>query len=131
MASRGAAEVAFAIAAGRDDAEVIVLNVPLEPESALHVGAGGPFEERLLVAGWQMVEELAELGRSGGIRTRPEVRADARLEEVMLRAATSEGVDLIVLGTDVRAGSGRLFLGPRVERILATAPCPVMVINGV
>lgn len=130
-ASRGAAEVAFAVAAGSDATEVVILNVPLEPGPSSAARVPNAFDDRLVVAGWQMVEELAALGRSEGVRTRPEVRMEASVEEVMLRVATSDDVDLIVLGTDVRAGSGRLFLGPRVERILSTAPCPVVVINGV
>jgi nucleotide-binding universal stress UspA family protein len=38
-------------------------------------------------------------------------------------------VDLIVLGTSVRVGTQRLFLGPRVERIIRESPCSVMVLN--
>jgi hypothetical protein len=33
------------------------------------------------------------------------------------------------VGTNVRVGSSRLFLGPRVERLLINAPCPVIVLN--
>jgi nucleotide-binding universal stress UspA family protein len=33
------------------------------------------------------------------------------------------------LGTGLRSGSDRLFLGPRVEHILDNASCPVVVIN--
>jgi nucleotide-binding universal stress UspA family protein len=96
-----------------------------------HPQAIDQLDERALGAGWRMVEELRSLGRSQGVRVRSDVRTGAVVEEIVLGAARDDAVDLIVLGTDVRAGSGRLFLGPRVERILSTAPCPVLVINGV
>ena len=38
--------------------------------------------------------------------------------------------NLLILGTEVRAGSTRLHLGPRVENLVRTAPCPVIVLNG-
>jgi nucleotide-binding universal stress UspA family protein len=48
---------------------------------------------------------------------------------VIIGLARRERIDMIILGTDVRPASDRLFLGPRVERILGDAPCPVIVIN--
>ena len=55
--------------------------------------------------------------------------APFRWERKALRWVAEElGVGLCVLGTDVRPGSERLFLGPRVERILEDAPCPVLVV---
>jgi Kef-type K+ transport system membrane component KefB len=128
--SRGAAEVAFALASD-DEAEVMILNGVQHLVNRQHPQAIDQLDERALGAGWRMVEELRSLGRSQGVRVRSDVRTGAVVEEIVLGAARDDAVDLIVLGTDVRAGSGRLFLGPRVERILSTAPCPVLVINGV
>ena len=50
-------------------------------------------------------------------------------EDVILRFARESSIDLVVLGTDVRPGSDRLFLGPRVERILDGLRCPALVVN--
>jgi nucleotide-binding universal stress UspA family protein len=41
----------------------------------------------------------------------------------------ADGIDLVVLGTDLRPASDRLFLGPKVERVLNNSPCPVVVMN--
>jgi nucleotide-binding universal stress UspA family protein len=57
--------------------------------------------------------------------------------EVMIWNETASGVvdrarediDLIVIGTAVRAGTQQLYLGPRVEQLLAEAPCPVIILN--
>ena len=43
--------------------------------------------------------------------------------------ASEKNFDLIILGTDVRPGSDKLYLGPRVERILNNASCPVIIVN--
>ncbi|MEX2423850.1 MAG: universal stress protein, partial [Acidimicrobiia bacterium] len=37
--------------------------------------------------------------------------------------------DLLILGTNVRSGTRRLHLGPRVENLVGHAPCPVLVLN--
>jgi nucleotide-binding universal stress UspA family protein len=50
-------------------------------------------------------------------------------ESVILDVAKKDSIDLIILGTDLRIGTQRLFLGPKVERILNHAACPVVVIN--
>jgi nucleotide-binding universal stress UspA family protein len=57
------------------------------------------------------------------------VRVGRDLETVILDVVTKERIDLIILGTAIRPGSDRLFLGPKVERILNNAPCPVIVVN--
>jgi nucleotide-binding universal stress UspA family protein len=57
------------------------------------------------------------------------VEIDPAPERAILRVASRSRADLIVLGTSVRAGTRRLHLGPRVEAILAAAPCPVVVLN--
>jgi nucleotide-binding universal stress UspA family protein len=57
--------------------------------------------------------------------------------EVMIWNETTSGIisragsdiDLIVVGTSVRAGSRQLYLGPKVDRLLAEAPCPVIILN--
>lgn len=77
----------------------------------------------------QIVEELREVGELQGVLTVADVRTGPNPETVILDVASKERMDLIILGTDIRPGSDRLFLGPRVERILNSAPCPVIVIN--
>ena len=50
--------------------------------------------------------------------------------EVIVRAARSKGVDVLVLGTHGRTGLPRFFLGSVATRVLATAPCPVLTVRG-
>jgi nucleotide-binding universal stress UspA family protein len=41
--------------------------------------------------------------------------------------ARNEGVDLIILGTRGRTGLAHLLMGSVAERVIRTAPCPVLV----
>jgi hypothetical protein len=44
------------------------------------------------------------------------------------RYAREHGVDLIVIGTHGRTGMSRALLGSVAERVIRTAPCPVLVV---
>lgn len=128
LTARRAGELAFALAAAGDE-EVVVLNVVVQDRTtyrrAMKVGA----VERQLGSGFQIVEELCALGESMGARTKTEVRAGADPEKVILETVERQHIELIILATDLRPGSDRLFLGPNVERVLTNAPCPVIVVN--
>jgi nucleotide-binding universal stress UspA family protein len=47
----------------------------------------------------------------------------------IVRFAVAEQVDLIVIATHGRTGFSHLFMGSVAERVLRTAPCPVMTIS--
>lgn len=129
MAARRAAEVAFAVASPDPATEVTVLHVVAEMPDPHEYDWRGITLDRRLVLGHKIVEELRKIGASLGVHTNAEVRVGRDPETVILEFARTRGYDLIVLGTSIRAGSERLFLGPRVERILNHAPCPVVVVN--
>lgn len=126
MASRQAADLAFALA--NNGEEVVLLHVVVQNDTHYWLAGEEASSDELRV-GWQMVETLRQRAEAAEIRADAEVREGADPEKVIIRVAKEKQVDLIVLGTDVRPASERLFLGPRVERILKNAPCPVVVLN--
>ncbi|HEY0591763.1 MAG TPA: cation:proton antiporter [Thermoanaerobaculia bacterium] len=125
-AARRAAQVAFALAAGTDD-EVTILNVATRDTSELD--ADDSIFRRQMNSAHGIVDELRALGEAQNVRVAGEVRVESSPEAAILDVAAERRIDLILLGTDVRPGSPRLVLGPRVERLLTNAPCPVLVVN--
>ena len=64
----------------------------------------------------------------------PEVRVLHRLVEgqpvdEILRLAKEIGCDLIVMGTHGRTGFGRMLMGSVAEKVVRTAPCPVVTVR--
>ena len=62
------------------------------------------------------------------------VRADARMVTgdpslQIVRTARSARADVIVIGTHGRRGVSRFLLGSVAERVVATAPCPVLTVR--
>jgi Kef-type K+ transport system membrane component KefB len=125
--SRRAAELAFTIAEA--DALVTIVHVVPKETSAVREVLGSADPAARLEIGQQIATDLRSLGESYGVDTEVEVKMGPEPEEAILATARRVGADLVVLGTSVRVGSSRLFLGPRVERILSACPCPVVVLN--
>lgn len=48
--------------------------------------------------------------------------------KTIVEEAAREGVDLIVIATNGRTGIDRLMLGSVAEKVVARAPCPVLVV---
>ncbi|MGH8926784.1 MAG: cation:proton antiporter [Acidimicrobiia bacterium] len=126
-ASRRAAELAFAVA--EPNALVTVVHVVPRDAGILEFTAATDDPATRLEIGHQIAADLRALGESYGIATESEVRMGPDPEEAILDTARRVDADLVVLGTSVRAASQRLYLGPRVERVLAACPCPVVVLN--
>jgi len=124
VVAKHAAEIGFALAASASQ-DVMLLNVVARPNG---YGRNRRIEAQLGI-GYEIVQQLREHGESLGVHVRTDVRVGESAEAVILAVAEKNAVDLIILGTALRAGSERLFLGPGVERILKQAPCPVVVVN--
>ena len=57
-----------------------------------------------------------------------EVEEARAVDDAIVERAVTLAADLIVMGTHGRAGMQRWFAGSVAERVLRTAPCPVMVV---
>ena len=127
-ASKRAAEVAFGIAFHEHD-QVHILNVVEGKQGYSSLDIEGSLKERRLTFAHQTVEELKKLGESLNVNTFTEIEIGEEPDTVILKMSSENNFDLIILGTDVRPGSDKLYLGPRVERILNNASCPVIIVN--
>ena len=126
-ASREAAELAFRIASDQDIV-VLLQVVATGGDDAARIGSASS-EQRRMKTATEIVDGLADVARAQGVRTLPIVRAGVDVEHVGREVDEEVSTGMDVLGTAVRAGSGRLFLGPRVEWMLENIRCPVLVYN--
>lgn len=77
----------------------------------------------------QYVEEVKQLAAARGIIAEDFVKESESASEVILELARSKDIDLIVLGSHGRTGLKRLLMGSVTERVIAQAPCPVLVVK--
>ena len=56
---------------------------------------------------------------------------DGRAAQTIVEVARQRHVDLIVMGTHGRSGVAHLLLGSVTEKVLRTAPCPVLAVRAV
>jgi nucleotide-binding universal stress UspA family protein len=74
-------------------------------------------------------QRLARLSEGAGATVPALVRAPAGdAANEIARYAREHGVDLLVIGTHGRTGMSRALLGSVAERVIRTAPCPVLVV---
>jgi Kef-type K+ transport system membrane component KefB/nucleotide-binding universal stress UspA family protein len=129
-ASRHAVELAFALA--RPGKKCVMIVHVIEPVAGTYdyrEASSTGFRTRQHEQAQQIVDGLAKLGGLYEVEADTLVVEGSSPEEKILEVATREHIDLIVMGTDLRPASTRLFMGPRVENILTHARCPVVVLN--
>lgn len=125
-----AAERQAAALAGPLGAELVLLHVATETplwRESLAVQVRAVFEaQRKWVADTLAARAAALSGR--GVSVRWLVKVGVPWEEIV-RAATDERADMIVMGTQGRTGLDRLLLGSVAERVVRAAPCPVLTVR--
>jgi Kef-type K+ transport system membrane component KefB len=126
VASRRGADLAFALA--RSSSEVTKVTLLKVLESADEIGLNEILERQRRYS-IEHLEELESVGKMMGALTTSFIEVDSQPERVIIDYSKINNCDLIIIGTSARIGAERLFLGPRVERILELASCPVLVIN--
>jgi len=125
--SKNAVEVASTIAAqaGALVTLVNVINLPQVEYILYEQQTLNPVKD----IAYQIVEQQAAIGRLLGAEVNVCVLTGTHPEKEILRFARSESVDLILLGSNIRMITGRVFFGHAVDAILSKANCPVGVIT--
>ncbi len=126
-AARNAAELGFYMA-GSSSQEVLILNV-VEEEKQMPYHYRDRGAENKTQMGTSIIEEYKKLGEALKVRTQTLLKKADSPEQGILSIAKQNNTDLIIVGTNVRPGTDRLYLGSRVENILENADCPVVVFN--
>jgi Kef-type K+ transport system membrane component KefB/nucleotide-binding universal stress UspA family protein len=124
--SKHAVEVASTIAA-QTGAVVTLVNVINRTQREYIL-----FEEQTLDSikdvAQQIVEQQAVIARSLDAQVETCILQGSPEREI-LNFARTKNVDLIILGSNVRSVTGRVFFGHRVDAILSKATCPVAVVS--
>jgi nucleotide-binding universal stress UspA family protein len=121
------AALGLACALARDyGARLVVLHVVAAPVVIYAEGVAPPDMEDLRAAGQEELDRLAV--PDDGIRVERRL-AEGEATEEILRAAGDTNADLIVMGTHVRTGLGRLLMGSVAEQVVRRAPCPVLTVK--
>ncbi len=77
----------------------------------------------------RMMDEFCQARlRDSGLEYRTLIATGIPYEEIN-RAAEQEGASLIVLGTHGRKGLDHIIFGSTAERVVRSAPCPVLTIR--
>ncbi|HLR31199.1 MAG TPA: universal stress protein, partial [Fodinibius sp.] len=127
-AAKNAADLGFAIAKSDREREVSILNVMFrDKHSVYHVRED--LEKDLEGFGREIVNELKEMGDAMNVRTHAVVESGENPETVIHEFSRDNQIDLVILGTNIRPGSRRLYLGARTENVITNAPCPVVIFN--
>ena len=90
--------------------------------------AGSKAGERARAAAAENLEKVVRELAHQGLRVEMRLREGAPDEEITSVAATERG-DLIVMGTHGRTGVSHALLGSIAERVVRTAPCPVLTVG--
>lgn len=128
LASKKAAELAFSISEPDKD-EVHLLRVIEQKSSKDNLIVNQNLIERQYEYAKAILNSIKNIGDSFQIKTFTRVEIGDSPEDVIIRAANEYGFDLIVLGTELKPGTDKLYLGPRIERILNNCTRPVAVFN--
>ncbi|HEU0303562.1 MAG TPA: universal stress protein [Gaiellaceae bacterium] len=107
---------------GSDVEALHVVRVPLSRD--LDAPADAMEEERAV----ESLEEARLLGEDHGVVVRGSTVHARSIGEAIVRQATSQDVDLIVLGSAPRWRRQSRFFSPTVEYVLQNAPCEVLVV---
>ena len=118
--------------ANRARLTVVHVIVPFElvvPEQYVDSGTLDQLAAQARQWGQRQLAKLADRAKRTGARTTTLLREGDPAQQIV-RAARSERADLIVVGTHGRRGFSKLLLGSVAERVVGTAPCPVVTVRG-
>lgn len=130
--SRRALDTALALAKSRN-AKLTVLYVlapiVLVPEQYLDAVTMDRLQKQARQWSTRQLGSLATRAKKAGVKASTLLREGDAADQIV-RACRSTKSDLIVMGTHGRRGLQKFLLGSVAERVVATAPCPVVTVRG-
>lgn len=106
----------------------VIPNPFLEHPGGLNAPLPRPFLDDLERDARTRLEEARLSGEREAFSVRSVIKVGDPLFEIV-EYARLQHVDLIVIGTHGRTGIAHMFLGSVAERVVRTAPCPVLTVR--
>ena len=103
--------------------------IPLMGDGYISPKIYDDMERSMRAYGEKEIDKLVAKAKAAGVRARALLLEGAAADRIV-RAARSYHADLIVIGTHGRTGLARVLLGSVAERVVGTAPCPVLTVRG-
>ena len=103
--------------------------IPLMGEGYISPKAYDDMERSMRAYSQKGIDKLVAKAKAAGVRARA-LLLEGTAADRIVRAARSYHADVIVIGTHGRTGLARVFLGSVAERVVGTAPCPVLTVRG-
>lgn len=125
-ASDGAAVQAIELAHDLG-AELLIVSV-IDAPAIRPVGNGSQRPDQVRASRETAAQALVTRGRAAGVRVTFLIW-DGDPGQSIVDAATSEQVDLVVVGSHGRGAVGRFFVGSVSEFVVRNARCPVLVVR--
>ena len=127
--SRHAVETAIRLAAAWNAALTVVHILEDDPQYQPQemVVADPQLRAQMEEAGKQLIEHATHLATQAQVTSKA-VMAWGPIPEQIVHLATDVHCDLIVMGTRHLTGEKRLMTGRICNAVIATAPCPVLVV---
>jgi nucleotide-binding universal stress UspA family protein len=104
-------------------AELLVLHVVPPPTPLFELESPMKSEAELALSVLLEKLQIADIEARGFLLT-----GTNSIDSQIVRVASLEHVDLIIMGTRGRTGLSRLFLGSLASRVITRAHCPVLVV---
>jgi len=108
------------------DATLTAISVVYTNDEYLALAPG--VVESLIGKAKEKLATIVQKGREAGVEVQTTVK-EGEAFEAITNMASSNGIDLIVMGSHGRKGLQRLLMGSVTERTIGYAPCPVLVIH--
>jgi nucleotide-binding universal stress UspA family protein len=110
---------------------VHVLAAPVVlPETYLSAKVYEDLARSIRAEAQRRLDRLLVRASGAGARVSGRLVDGVPVHEQIVRAARGARAGLIVMGTHGRGSWGRLVLGSVANRVLTTAPCPVLTVRG-
>jgi nucleotide-binding universal stress UspA family protein len=108
---------------GRELNVLSAVDVPVEA-----YGEAPDYIEKMVDKAQETVEAIKKTAEAAKLHVKSFVRVGDAHEKI-IDVATSQKADIICMGSHGRTGIRRLLMGSVTEKVIANAPCPVLVVK--